>query len=104
MSELDTLRTEHLEQARLLGISGERECALLAEIARLEPLQYRQAPCHKFCESTAYEVEARGLKAQIERKDAALRVALEALMHYQYGGSSYKKQADKAITAIKEAL
>lgn len=27
---------------------------LQAEVARLTPLQFRQAPCYKFCEATAY--------------------------------------------------
>jgi hypothetical protein len=39
------------------------------EIARLTPLQYRQAPCHKFCEATAFKVEIRELKAE---RDAAI--------------------------------
>jgi hypothetical protein len=41
------------------------------EIARLTPLQYRQAPCHKFCEATAFKVEIRELKAE---RDAAVAV------------------------------
>jgi predicted nuclease with TOPRIM domain len=37
------------------------------EIARLTPLQYRQAPCHKFCEATAFKVEIRELKAELSK-------------------------------------
>jgi septal ring factor EnvC (AmiA/AmiB activator) len=37
------------------------------EIARLTPLQYRQAPCHKFCEATAFEIEIRALKAELSK-------------------------------------
>jgi hypothetical protein len=36
-----------------------------AEVSRLEPLQFRQAPCHKFCEATAFEIEIRNLKKQL---------------------------------------
>jgi hypothetical protein len=37
------------------------------EIARLTPLQYRQAPCHKFCEATAFNIEIRALKAELSK-------------------------------------
>lgn len=63
----------------------------------------QEVECLKAALDSTQTAENAGLAA-IERKDAALRVALEALMHYQYGGSSYKEQADKAITTIKESL
>jgi hypothetical protein len=44
------------------------------EIARLTPLQYRQSPCHKFCEATAFKIEIRELKAE---RDAAVAESLE---------------------------
>jgi hypothetical protein len=44
------------------------------EIARLTPLQYRQAPCHKFCEATAFQIEIQALKAE---RDAAVAESLE---------------------------
>ena len=37
-AEIEQLRAEVLEQARLLGMSGEREAKLLAEIERLRAL------------------------------------------------------------------
>jgi hypothetical protein len=39
--------------------------ALNSEILRLDKLQYRQAPCYKFCESKAYETEIKDLKLQL---------------------------------------
>lgn len=103
---------------------------LKAEVARLELLQYRQAPCHKFCESQAYKIEARGFMAEIEqlkaahdvnadtlnamqaeieqrdaeikRKDAALRYAKEALRIAYLGGS--RKAFEEAVAPIDEAL
>ena len=57
----------HVEAAAMLRQQAQ-------EIERLTPLQYRQAPCHKFCESNAYEIELRNLKTENER----LRKALNA--------------------------
>ena len=71
----------------------------LAEIERLKAIHEINADT-----LNAMQVEIEQRDAVIERQSAALRVALDALMHYQYGGSSYKEQADKAITTIKEAL
>ena len=88
----------------------------LAEIERLKEvinlqvenyaeLKEQNEAQHGYFNSVMVENDqARKYAREIERKDAALRVALEALMHYQYGGSSYKEQADNAITTIKEAL
>jgi hypothetical protein len=39
----------------------------MMEIARLTPLQYRQAPCYKFCEATAFNIEIRALKAELSK-------------------------------------
>jgi hypothetical protein len=44
---------------------------LQAEVSRLEPLQFRQAPCHKFCEATAFEIEIRNLKKQLAMRGTA---------------------------------
>jgi hypothetical protein len=41
--------------------------ALVQEVERLTPLQYRQAPCHKFCESTAFNIEIKNLRAEAEQ-------------------------------------
>ena len=46
--------------------------ALITEVERLTPLQFRQAPCHKFCESTAYEIELRGARKEIADLTAEL--------------------------------
>lgn len=45
---------------------------LQAEVARLTPLQFRQAPCYKFCEATAYQIEERQLLAQVASLNEAL--------------------------------
>lgn len=50
-----------------------------ADIARLEPLQYRPAPCHKFCEATAFEIEARGLKANVIKLEGEAGVMRDLL-------------------------
>ena len=39
-----------------------------------------------------------------ELEKAAMRMALEALQHYTYGGSEYRKPAERAITALTQAL
>ena len=48
-AEIERLRAEVLEQARLLGMSGEREAKLLAEIeclrARVAELEYAYSKC-----------------------------------------------------------
>jgi hypothetical protein len=73
------------------------------EVARLTPLQYRQAPCHKFCESTAYEVEIRALKA--ERSSLASKV--EGLTREQVGlaldAARYQTLLEKALYALEYA-
>ena len=48
---------------------------LRGEVLRLDKLQYRQSPCYKFCESNAYEIEIRKLKADI----AVLNRSLSAM-------------------------
>jgi len=45
---------------------AQRIAELEAEIERLTPLQFRRAPCHKFCEATAFNIQIRQLRAQIE--------------------------------------
>lgn len=64
--------------AAIRKMEAERDTAV-AEVARLTPLQYRAAPCHKFCEANAFQIEIRQLRADAElwraykaRKDAAL--------------------------------
>lgn len=41
---------------------------------------------------------------RVAELEAVLLECREVLMHYQYGGSSYKKPADEAITKIDEVL
>ena len=47
--------------------------SLIAEVDRVEALQYRQAPCHHVCEANAFQIEIRNLKAQIEDHRQQLR-------------------------------
>jgi hypothetical protein len=66
----DTIeRLEHELLAATIRIDNDA-----MEIARLTPLQYRQAPCHKFCEATAFQIEIQALKAE---RDAAVAESLE---------------------------
>lgn len=44
------------------------------------------------------------LDERVAQLEAVLRETKETLMHYQYGGSSYKQQADEAIAKINETL
>lgn len=48
---------------------------LEAEVQRLEAAQHRPAPCHKFCEANAFNVEIRGLEVD----NAKLRESLSAI-------------------------
>lgn len=41
---------------------------------------------------------------RVAELEAVLRECREVLMHYQYGGSNYKKPADEAIAKIDEVL
>lgn len=50
---------------RLYAALAERY-ALKAEVERLTPLQFRPAPCHAACEATAFNIEIRNLKAELE--------------------------------------
>ena len=43
---------------------------LTAEVTRLTPLQFRQAPCYKFCESNAYEIGARQAELKLSKMTA----------------------------------
>jgi regulator of replication initiation timing len=45
---------------------AQRIAELQAEVERLTPLQFRQAPCHKFCEATAFNIEIKQLRSQID--------------------------------------
>lgn len=50
---------------RLENSESERD-ALKSEVERLTPMQFRPAPCHAACESTAFNIEIRKLKAELE--------------------------------------
>jgi hypothetical protein len=84
---------------KLMKVLSEK-VTLQAELERLTPLQFRQAPCRRFCESTAYEIHIKQLKAACE-------VALEALKTC-YDVDSYpangKTPQDYAITKLQGAL
>ena len=46
--EIERLNDRLLMAEAILAGNGALITGLKAEVARLEPLQYRQAPCHKF--------------------------------------------------------
>ena len=119
---MSTLRTEHLEQSRLLGMSGERECALLGEIDRLKTLHTDAVKClgEALQESTDSAVVIERKDTEIERlkqianehrdgrlaaleklalKDKALRTALSALEDM-----GLTLNVNSAIEQIKAAL
>lgn len=70
--ERDEARSESLEQARLLGISGERECRLIAERDELlvELEEYRSI------------AENIGAKKAVSEKEKAIRSRDEAIQKY----------------------
>jgi hypothetical protein len=54
----------------------EARAAVVAEVEKLEAAQYRPAPCHKFCEATAFKIVIRNLEsenAKLERDAARYR-------------------------------
>ena len=57
--------------------------ALLAEVARLTPMQYRQAPCRNQCEAQAFRIDERNLttalQAMTQSRDE-LRAERDALL------------------------
>jgi hypothetical protein len=73
------------------------------EIARLTPLQYRQAPCHKFCESTAYEVEIRALKSSNESYIALANTAYEITEQRTVERDALTALLDKSLYALEYA-
>jgi predicted nucleic acid-binding Zn-ribbon protein len=70
------------------------------EIARLTPLQYRQAPCYKFCEATAFNIEIRELKAELSK-------VTDELFALSQDDGKIERALDKAnaeIARLKELL
>lgn len=66
---------------RLNRAESERD-ALKSEVERLTPMQFRPAPCHAACESTAFNIEIRKLKAELEalgHRSEALEVLSSAI-------------------------
>jgi uncharacterized small protein (DUF1192 family) len=90
-------------QDKIKALEAERDAAL-AEVARLEPLQYRQAPCHKYCESKAYEIEARGLKAEVERLKAELAQQQKYVLELELNISLRGKDEARGLKAEIERL
>jgi chromosome segregation ATPase len=72
------------------------------EIARLTPLQYRQAPCHKFCEATAFDIEIRALKAERDAAVAELSKATDELFALSQDDGKVERALDRADTEIKK--
>jgi len=86
VAERDALRAELFRQVALvekcmvsMNENADRGQKAEAEVARLTPLQFRQAPCHKFCESNAYEIELRGIRADLVRFTEFSKLAGRAL-------------------------
>ena len=85
----------------LLGVTAERDtlrqqlAEAQAEVSRLEPLQFRQAPCHKFCESTAFEI-------RIKQLESVCKVALDAIIPVSSYGRIGTKDTEQ--TALQTAI
>jgi hypothetical protein len=99
----DKLKQEketNLNQHNQLMKALSEKVTLWDEVERLERLQFRQAPCRRFCESTAYEIQIKQLKATCE-------FALDALKNC-YDVDSYptngKTEQDTAIAKLQGAL
>jgi regulator of replication initiation timing len=94
----DALRSENHELRQQLAEAQ-------AEVSRLEPLQFRQAPCHKFCESTAFEIEIRSLKKQLAEalRDAERYRFRRSLYVASHGVTPEELDAatDETIAAMK---
>jgi predicted nuclease with TOPRIM domain len=77
------------------------------EIARLTPLQYRQAPCHKFCEATAFKIEIRALKAERDAAIAELSKVTDELFALSQDDGKIEGALDRAnaeIARLKDSL
>lgn len=46
---------------------GEARAAVVEAVEKLEAAQYRPAPCHKFCEATAFKIVIRNLESENAR-------------------------------------
>jgi hypothetical protein len=66
-AEIERLRGETLEQARLLGMSGEREAKLVSEIERLR------------ADNAIYEEQEIRMECWIEQRDAEIKLLRAAL-------------------------
>lgn len=96
-----------MNQQAIDSIKAERDAAvrerdaMAQEVERLTPLQYRQAPCHKFCESNAYEIEIRGLKSEIARLKAThMRDASE----FDRVNNSLRAENERLREALRDAF
>jgi hypothetical protein len=72
------------------------------EITRLTPLQYRQAPCHKFCEATAFNIEIRALKAERDAAVAELSKVTDELFALSQDDGKIERALDRANAEIKK--
>jgi predicted nucleic acid-binding Zn-ribbon protein len=70
------------------------------EIARLTPLQYRQVPCHKFCEATAFNIEIRALKAERDAAVAELSKVTDELFGLSQDDGKIERALDRANAEI----
>lgn len=48
-------------------VVGDKFCSMASAQAAVEAAKLRQAPCLRFCESNAYEIELRGLRSDLVR-------------------------------------
>jgi hypothetical protein len=70
------------------------------EITRLTQLQYRQAPCHKFCEATAFNIETRALKAERDAAVAELSKVTDELFALSQDDGKIERALDRANEEI----
>lgn len=80
---------------RVAALEIERD-ALKAEVERLTPLQFRPAPCYKFCESMAFKIEIKQLKAELKATESRLHEVAVGCANAEFELEKAKAKASKA--------
>lgn len=93
ITHIDTLAAEHAEQSRLLGMSAEREAALLAKLAAAE--RERDA-----AETKAW-VSARRRGADTERAAVVAWLRAEAADYNRFGNDYLVEKYEEIADAIE---